>query len=149
MATPASTITSSAITGADPAPTLTVLPWVDPVVDRVGHRADSRYVETFWLGILGPTATWMLRRLNAGLDDHPDGYEIDLDDTARALGVSYGSHPANAFTKALQRCVMFGLVQTIGGSDTTVAVRRHVPPLSRRQLGRLPRVLQDAHAHWA
>lgn len=129
-------------------PVLVVLPWHDPVVERVGHRADSAYVEMFWLGILGPTATWLFRRLNAGLDEHPAGFEIDLPDTARSLGISYADHPSNPFVKALQRCVMFGLAQPCGTAGTTVAVRRRVPALSRRHLARLPQPLQDAHPEW-
>jgi hypothetical protein len=35
-------------------PTLRVLPWPDPVIDQVGYDPRSRYVERFWLGILGP-----------------------------------------------------------------------------------------------
>ena len=37
--------------------TLVVLPWADPVIDPIGHDPRSRYVELFWLGVLGPTAT--------------------------------------------------------------------------------------------
>ena len=55
-----------------------VTPWHDPVVDRRGHDPRSVYVEQFWLGVLGPTATWLLRRLVAGFDHQPDGYELDV-----------------------------------------------------------------------
>ena len=55
-----------------------VTPWHDPVVDRRGHDPRSAYVEQFWLGVLGPTATWLLRRLVAGFDHQPDGYELDV-----------------------------------------------------------------------
>ena len=37
----------------------------------------------FWLGVLGPTATWLLRRLVAGFDRQPNGYELDVAGTAR------------------------------------------------------------------
>ena len=43
-----------------------ITPWIDPVVDRRGHDPRSSYVEQFWLGTLGPTATWLVRRLVAG-----------------------------------------------------------------------------------
>ena len=43
-------------------PTLVVIPWHDPVVDSIGHEVRSTYVELFWLNVLGPTATWALRR---------------------------------------------------------------------------------------
>ena len=51
-----------------PPPIVTVRPWIDPVVDDDGHDPRSRYVEQFWLGVLGPTATWLIRRFAAGLD---------------------------------------------------------------------------------
>ena len=47
-------------------PTLMVVPWHDPVVDPVGFDVRSTYVELFWLNILGPSATWALRRLVHG-----------------------------------------------------------------------------------
>jgi len=34
--------------------TITIKPWLDPVVDVLGHDPRSRYVETFWLPTLGP-----------------------------------------------------------------------------------------------
>ena len=53
-----------AVTRVDPLPaTVRVAPWDDPVVDRRGHDPRSAYVEQFWLSVLGPTATWLLRRL--------------------------------------------------------------------------------------
>ena len=73
----------------EPLPTVVrVTPWDDPLVDRRGHDPRSAYVEQFWLSVLGPTATWLLRRLVAGFDHHPDGYELDVAGTARALGLS-------------------------------------------------------------
>ena len=48
-----------------PLETLTVQPWVDEVIDTVGHEVRSPYVEQFWLGLLGPSSTWLLRRLVA------------------------------------------------------------------------------------
>ena len=63
----------------EPLPTtVRVLPWDDPVVDRRGHDPRSVYVEQFWLSVLGPTATWLLRRLVAGFDNRPDGEHADV-----------------------------------------------------------------------
>ena len=50
------------------ASTVIVRPWIDPVVDPIGYDPHGRYVELFWLGVLGPTATWLLRRLAIGLE---------------------------------------------------------------------------------
>jgi hypothetical protein len=122
-----------------------VAPWHDPVVDRRGHDPRSAYVEQFWLGVLGPTATWLLRRLVAGFDHHPDGYQLDVAATARCLGLSVSKGTASPFNKAVQRCVMFGLVQRL--TDTWL-VRRRVPVVSQRHLGRLPDDVQTAHVQW-
>jgi hypothetical protein len=128
-----------------PAATITVRPWVDPVVDDDGFDPRSRYVEVFWLGVLGPTATWLLRRLVAGLERSPGGYDLDLHATAQAMGLSYTSGRTSPFSKALQRCVMFGLAHPIDGG---LAVRRRVPPISFRHLRRMPESVQAAHADW-
>ncbi len=124
---------------------ITVRPWIDPVVDDDGFDPRSRYVEVFWLGVLGPTATWLLRRLVAGLERSPQGYDLDLHATAQAMGLSYSSGRTSPFSKALQRCVMFGLAHPIDGG---LAVRRRVPPISFRHLRRMPESVQAAHADW-
>jgi len=124
---------------------LVIRPWVDPVVDDDGFDPRSRYVETFWLGTLGPTATWLIRRLVAGLEQQPDGYDLDLHATARAMGLSYQRGRATPFSKALQRCIMFGLAHSITDG---LAVRRRLPPVSIRHLERMPEDLRAAHAAW-
>ena len=124
---------------------VTIRPWLDPVVDDDGHDPRSRYVETFWLGVLGPTATWLVRRLAAGLDQQPDGYELDLAATARSMGLGFTDGRSSPFSKALQRCVMFGLAHPIPGG---LAVRRRLPPIAFRHLRRLPTDLQATHASW-
>ena len=130
--------------GHEPA-MLMIRAWLDPVVDETGHDPRSHYVEQFWLGVLGPTATWLLRRLVAGLAQRPDGYEIDLDITARAMGMSYRVGRSSPFSKALQRCTMFGLAhQTSDG----IAVRRRVPTVAHRHLRRMPDAVQRAHEEW-
>ena len=125
--------------------TLIVLPWLDPVVDAVGYDARSPYVELFWLGILGPTSTWLLRRLVTGLDSFADGYELDLEETANALGLSLTAGLHSPFGRALNRCVMFGMAHPVPGG---IAVRRQIPPLSQRHLRKLPLHLQAAHDDW-
>ena len=65
-----------------PVPTLAVRAWADAVIDEVGHDVRSAYVERFWLNILGPSSTWLLRRLVNGLDAAPDGFELDLSASA-------------------------------------------------------------------
>jgi hypothetical protein len=126
-------------------PTLMVVPWHDPVVDAVGFEARSMYVELFWLNVLGPTATWLLRRLVSGFDRYPLGYELDLEDTAAALGLGYTLGTTNPFIRALHRCVLFGVAQPYDGG---LAVRRRIPPVAARHLLRMPESLRERHRDW-
>jgi hypothetical protein len=136
------------LTATDPTfadPTLVVVPWYDEVVDPIGHDPRSQYVELFWLNVLGPTTTWLLRRLVGGLDQYPGGYELDLEQTAKALGLGYTFGTVSPFTRALQRCVLFGVAHTVDGG---LAVRRRLPEVSQRQLARMPDYLRQAHRTW-
>lgn len=128
---------------------LQVVPWEDPVVDARGFRVDDPYVEMFWLPVLGPTATWLLRRLASGLSADPAGFSVDMADLARGIGVAYSEGRHNPFGRALHRCVMFGAAQQIAAVPCrTVAVRRHLPVLAGRHLARLPDQMQIAHVDW-
>src|SRR5918994_7904131 len=110
---------------AFPIPSLTVQPWPDPVIDAVGHSVHSPYVERFWLGLLGPSATWLLRRLVSRLEEHPDGYELDLALTATELGLGARSGRHSPFLRSIDRCCRFGAAQQIDAS--TLRVRRKLP----------------------
>ena len=125
------------------AETLTIRPWPDPVIDSLGHDPRSHYVETYWLGILGPSTTWLLRRLAVGLEANPAGFELPLADTARCLGLGDKGGRHSPFMRALTRLVQFDLAQPHG--DPELAVRRKLPPLNRRQVQRLPALLQAQH----
>jgi hypothetical protein len=124
---------------------LTIRPWIDPLVDDHGHDPRSRYVEQFWLGVLGPTATWFLRRAAGLLDRYPDGVDIDLAHTAASMGLSFAPGKATPFARALQRCVMFGVAHQAPGA---LAVRRRLPPVSARHLRRLPEDVVADHEAW-
>ncbi len=123
-------------------PTIRVERWTDPVVDRRGHDPRSLYVERFWLGAIGPSATWIMRRLADRFDDNPHGFTLRIADLGAELGMSTTRGEASPFGRALQRCVMFGLARRIDGG---LAVRRRLPNITRRQLDRLPAQLVAAH----
>lgn len=127
--------------------TLRIVPWPDAVIDALGHDPRSWYVEQFWLGVIGPTATWLLRRLAAGFDAEPGGFELDLGDTARALGLGGRVGRHSPFQRAISRCVTFQLGRL--PDPSTLAVRRRIPPLPRRYLLRLPPTLQELHRGWS
>jgi len=125
---------------------LTVRPWHDEVIDRLGFDPRSPYVERFWLGILGPSTTWLLRRLASSFDAEPDGFELPLADTARALGLGDRGGRHSPFLRTVNRMIQFGMAMSTGESE--LAVRRKLPPLARRHVERLPAGLQEAHARW-
>lgn len=132
-----------------PVATLAVRPWPDPIIEQLGHDPRSHYVELYWLGILGPSTTWLLRRIVAGFDEleevqADDGcYELDLLDTARCLGLGERIGRSSPLARALARLVQFDVAALDG--DGALAVRRKVPPLTRRQVVRLPASLQASH----
>lgn len=126
--------------------TMTVRPWPDPVIDALGHDPRSQYVERFWLGILGPSTTWLMRLLAAGFESSPAGFELDLAEAAAVLGLGSRGGRHSPFMRALARCCRFDLAESRGAD--TLAVRRKIPPLNRRQLLHLSPALQEAHRQW-
>lgn len=122
---------------------LHVVPWHDPVVDAHGMHPCSRYVELYWLGVLGPSTTWLLRRITYGLEVHDTGFALDLAETARSLGLGSRLGHSSAFRRALRRLVTFELARPHGPEG--LAVRTRVPPLPLRHLQRLPTSLQRSH----
>ena len=126
--------------------TLTIRPWTDPVIDTLGYDPRSRYVETFWLPTLGPTALLLLRHLADRFDRQPDGVELTVSDTSHALGLGQRDGSSSPIVRTLQRLSTFDLACDDGAG--TVAVRRTIPPVNRRHVKRLPTGLQAAHAEW-
>ena len=106
-------------------PTLDVVPWDDPVIDALGHPPRSTYVERFWLSILGPTATWLVRHLDARLEAGGGAATVDLAATAEALGLGGGTGRNSPVVRSLARCHQFGIVR---GSTRPGPRRRHRRP---------------------
>ena len=126
-----------------PTDRLHIRPWIDPVIDRLGHDPRSAYVETYWLGILGPSACWLLRRLADGMDAGPDGFDLDLPDTAAAIGLRLNGGRHAPFLRTLGRICQFRMARLSG--STTLEVRRNLPPLTLAQADHLPAALRDRH----
>lgn len=123
-----------------------VVRWSDPIVEARGFDLRSRYVETFWLPVLGPSATLLLRRFAAELEVAPGGVDLDSDLLARALGLGITSGRRAPFRRAITRCVRFGTVRMHGNG--TLAVRRRLAPVPSRHIAALPPVLQELHRTW-
>ena len=126
--------------------TLYVVAWEAPVVDHTGVDPRSLYVETFWLAILGPSATWLLRRLADRFDIEPEGFVVDLDELAASLGLGDSGSRHSPLQRAIERCVHYGVASRPG--EGRLAVRTRVPHIPRRQLLQLATELRERHRAW-
>lgn len=130
---------------AFPEATLSVVGWPDPVLDQLGHDPRSAYVERFWLPVLGPSCLLLIRRLAAELERRPDGFEVDSAQWAGELGIGMKGGQHGPFWRAVERTCRFGAARRNG---PRLALRRRLPPLSTRQVQRLPESLQGEHDQW-
>ena len=120
---------------------LQVIAWSDPVVERVGFPPHHAYVELLWLPIVGPSATWLYRRLGDLVTRRPAGTIIDVGELAASIGLSEATTPHSPAQRSLRRLDRFGLARW----DGRYAVRTLAPPLAQRHLERLPPALRAAH----
>jgi hypothetical protein len=126
-------------------PALRVRPWADPVLDRLGHDPRDSYAR-FWLPLLGPSALLFSRLLAERFDESPAGFELDVEDAARSLGLGAPSGRRSAFHRTVSRLAQFRVVHL----DTTdeLLVRRRLPGLTRTQVMKLPSSVRLAHEDW-
>jgi hypothetical protein len=115
--------------------------WDDQIVEQNGHPAHCGYVETFYLPVIGPSATWALRRL-AGKANARVELTVSLEDFAASLGLGHGTARTAPVVRTLERLVHFGLARW---HDDALEVRLSVPAFNERQLRRLPPVLHAVH----
>lgn len=121
------------------------------VSTRNGYDAQSAYVEQFWLPVLGPSTTWLIRHLNARLDRDGEGVVLQADLTARALGLGEHSGRHAPFLRSIRRAIDYDLM-SVGERDdhapdteVSLLVRRLIPLLSDRLADRLPEPLALEH----
>jgi hypothetical protein len=125
---------------------LHVRPWPDEVLDRLGFDPRSSYVEEYWLPVLGPSTVWLLRRLAAGFEYCEEGFDLDLEETARSLGIGDRSGRHSPLVRAVNRTIHYNLSRLVGPEE--LAVRRRLPPLNGPMLRRLSPALQSRHQAW-
>lgn len=104
-----------------------LLPWIDPLVEDLGFSPRSDYVEICWLPVLGPTATWLYRRLGTWAAASPEGTQVDLTDLAVSLGLGEGLGRNSMIGRGLSRLAHFDVAQAAPGR---LFVRRALGPLS-------------------
>lgn len=123
-------------------PSLEVRAWTDTVVEELGHEPRSEYVELFWLPLLGPTATWLYRRLGAWATAEPDGFSVDVQELGSSVGLGHSLGRRSALGRSLDRLVYTGAARRRPGA---LEVRRALAPLNRSQLAKLHPSLQAMH----
>ena len=128
--------------------TLQVRPWDDPVLRQRGHDPRSVYVERFWVAVLGPSAVWLLRLLAREFDElgPHDDLQLDLESTARRIGLQHRGGRQSTFMRTVDRCRMFDLAHF--DDDAVLLVRRWVPPVPRQFYVRMPRELRSEVGRW-
>lgn len=113
-------------------PIVTVRLWPDPIIEAIGFGPQSSYIEYCWLPVLGPTATWLYRRLGSLVLQNNNDTRVDLIDTAQSLGVGRGLSHQSMIGRALGRLDHFDAIRWTERSQ--LAVRRALPPLTPGQL---------------
>jgi hypothetical protein len=110
-----------------------------------GVEPSSSYVETYWLPILGPSATWALRRISAWLATAPpSGLWLPVEPLARSLGLGSAAGRNCPMRRTLARLVDFRMAEIDEDRDV-LAVRTVIPALADRQIARLPEHLIPHH----
>ena len=136
---------SNSVPIEDTPTTIVLSRWVDPLLDKLGHDPRSRYVERFWLPVLGPSTVVFLRHCADQLDDAgaTTEVEIELEAIARHLGLGHKGGRNSALTRTILRSCRFGAARA--GRGNNLELRRGVPPLNRTQVSHLPKNLQTEH----
>lgn len=116
--------------------------WIEPSgeFDPAGS-----YVETYWLPVLGPSATLALRRITQSLADCAgSGAWLPVEPLARSLGLGSSAARNSIVRRAIGRIVDFRLAE-IDHERGVLAVRTLIPRLSERAVERLPAHLAAQH----
>jgi hypothetical protein len=113
-------------------------------MERAGAMfpVQHQYVEMLWLPVIGPSSTWLLRRLSGWSLACPEGLRVVLAELSESLGLGWSSGPNSSLQRSMRRLMMFGLARW---TDDVFEVATIVPPISDRQLARLSPGLVRAH----
>lgn len=126
-------------------PEIRLMPWADEVVETLGFGPRSMYVETCWLPVLGPTATWAYRRLGSWAEFNPEGVNVDLIDFSVSLGLGEGLGRHSLIGRALDRLARYDAVRWNGEE---LQVRRALAPLPERLAKHLPYSSRRLHEEY-
>ena len=133
----------AALALTDLPPAITLVAWDDPLVEAHGFGPRSAYTETVWLSVIGPTASWLYRKLAVLVELGLDGIEIDLADLALGIGLGEGTGRNSMISRALARLVAYDVAHW--RPDGAYAVRRALGPVTERRAARLPASVRRFH----
>lgn len=126
-------------------PELVVMPYEDDIVETLGFKPTSMYVEMCWLPVLGPTASWLYRRLGSWATFNPEGTTVDTTDLSVSLGLGEGLGKNSMIARAVDRLVHFDAARWSAGE---LQVRRALPPLPLRHVQRLSYTCYRLHEEY-
>ena len=116
--------------------------WHDPLLDGFGQDPDGTYARLAWLPIIGPSSYLVWGTLSAQLRRERT-VTWRLADLAAAHGLEGASGRNGMVRRTLCRLVQFRLL--VESDPGTWLVHLSAPPVSRRQLERLPAVVGELH----
>ena len=119
---------------------VTVRPWT---IERgvPMFPTQHQYVEMLWLPVIGPSTTWLLRRLSGWTLACPEGLTVVLPELSESLGLGWSSGSGSSVQRSMRRLIMFGLARWTDALD----VATMVPAISERHLARMSPALVRAH----
>ncbi len=113
-----------------------------------GWDLNHPYLETFWLPVIGPTSTLLLRYV--GRHVRSSNYTVfDTSDVALCLGVGAGIGRHSPIVKTVQRLARFDLARVDSVEDDPnlrLTVDSHVPPVPPGFQRKWPEHLRVLHS---
>lgn len=100
-----------------------------------------QYVEMLWLPVIGPSTTWLLRRLGGWALTCPEGLTVVLPELSESLGLGWSSGATSSVQRSMRRLIRFGLARWSDAFEVAMTV----PAVSERQLARMSSGLVRAH----
>jgi hypothetical protein len=118
-------------------------PWADPDVDEYDCKPNGTYSRLAWLPIIGPSSWLLWGTLATQLRREPR-LSWELTALAEAHGISRGTGQHGMVRRSLHRLGQFHLVDSLEETGHHL-VRLTAPPVSERQLQRLPHFVGELH----
>jgi len=101
-----------------------------------------QYIELLWLPVVGPSTTWLLRRLAGLASVSPAGCKVVLAELSESLGLGLAAGQNSSMQRSVRRLIRFGLADWTAG---TLEVAGTVPPIPNVYLHKMSVGLVRSH----